>query len=98
MPALQALTGGIGGYYSFQMMPYRTLRFPGSKSASALPASIDQRYGYSQSPATILQYSTNNAVLGLRPFVDRVNPILVYAQNQVNAGVGPFKQGLNVYI
>lgn len=98
MPALQSVTGGIGGYYSFRMMPYRTLRFPGSENASALPASMDQRFGYSQSPGTILQISTNNAILGLRPFIDRGNPVLVYAQNQVNAGVGPFKQGLNVYI
>ena len=41
---------------------------------------------------------TNNAILGLRPFIDRANPVLVYAQHQVNAGVGPFKQGLNIYI
>ncbi len=98
MPALQSATGGIGGYYSFRMMPFRTLRFPGSERASAVPTSMDQRYGYTQSPATIPQYSTNNAILGLRPFIDRGNPALVYAQQQVNAGVGPFKQSLNVYI
>ena len=98
MPALQSATGGIGGYYSFRMMPFRTLRFPGSENASALPASMDQRYGYTQSPATIPQYSTNNAILGLRPFIDRGNPALVYAQQQVNAGLGPFKARLNGYI
>ena len=98
MAGLSSLNGGLGNYQAFRMMPYRTLRFPGSENASALPASMDQRYGYTQSPATIPQYSTNNAVLGLRPFVDRGNPVLVYAQHQVNAGVGPFKQGLNVYI
>ena len=59
---------------------------------------MDQRYGYTQSLATIPQYSTNNAILGLRPFIDRGNPALVYAQQQVNAGVGPFKARLNVYI
>ena len=98
MPALQSATGGIGGYYSFRMMPFRTLRFPGSENASALPASMDQRYGYTQSPATIPQYSTNNAILGLRPFIDRGNPALVYSPQQVNAGLGPFKARLNVYI
>ena len=98
MPALPTATTGFGGYYHFRMMPYRTLRFPGSENAAALPASMDKRYGYTEPPATIPQFSTNNAILGLRPFVDRGNPVLVYAQHQVNAGVGPFKQGLNVYI
>ena len=98
MAGLSSIAGGLGNYQAFQMIPYRTLRFPGSENASALPASMDQRFGYSQSPGTILQISTNNAILGLRPFIDRGNPVLVYAQHQVNAGVGPFKQGLNVYI
>ena len=46
MTALQSITGGLGSSHSFQMMSFRTLRFPGSRSARALPSSMDQRYGY----------------------------------------------------
>ena len=98
MPALPPATTGFGGYYHFRMMPYRTLRFPGSRSAQALPSSMDQRYGYHHVNMAKPQPGTHNAILGLRPFVDRGNPVLVYAQQQVNAGVGPFRPGLNVYI
>ena len=98
MTALQSITGGVGSSHSFQMMSFRTLRFPGSRSAQALPSSTDQRYGYYHVNMAKPQPGTHNAILGLRPFVDRGNPVLVYAQQQVNAGVGPFRPGLNVYI
>lgn len=98
MTSLQTITGGLGSSHSFRMMSYRSLRFPGSTSAQAVPSIMDQRYGYYHVNTAKPQPGTHNAVLGLRPFVDRGNPVLVYAQHQVNAGVGPFKSGLNVYI
>ncbi len=66
------------------MMPYRTLRFPGSSDAQAMPAAMDQRYGYRQSNVMIPQFNTHSAVLGLRPFIDRNNPVLTYVMHQAD--------------
>ena len=82
MAGLQSITGGLGSYQAFRMMPYRTLRFPGSSDAQAMPAAMDQRYGYRQSNVMIPQFNTHSAVLGLRPFIDRGNPILTYVMHQ----------------
>ena len=98
MAGLQSITGGLGSYQTFRMMPYRTLRFPGSSDAQAMPAAIDQRYGYRQPNVMIPQFNTHSAVLGLRPFIDRGNPVLTYVMHQANRGVGPFKPGLDIYV
>ena len=98
MAGLSSITGGLGVHRAFRMMPYRTLGFPGSREARAVPAAMDQRFGYHHVPMYRSQPSTHNAILGLRPFIDRGNPILHYAQHQANRGVGPFKAGLDIYI
>jgi hypothetical protein len=98
MAGLSSIAGGLGNYQAFRMMPYRTLRFPGSEFAQAIPAAMDQRYGYRQAPGPIAQYSTHSAVLGLRPFLDRGHPDLTYIKHQANRGVGPFKAGLDIYV
>ncbi len=98
MAGLSSITGGVGAYQSFRMMPYRTLRFPGAKDAQAIPAAMDQRFGYRQTPGPSLQFTTSSAVLGLRPFLDRGHPDLTYLKHQANAGVGPFKAGLDIYV
>ena len=98
MAGLSSITGGLGSYHAFRMMPYRTLRFPGSNDAQAMPAEMDQRYGYTKPPGMIPQFTTHNAVVGFRPFIDRGNPRLNYLMHQANAGVGPFKTGLDIYV
>ena len=98
MAGLSSLTGGLGNYQAFRMMPYRTLRFPGSEFAQAVPAAMDQRYGYRQPAGVIPQFLTHSAVLGLRPFIDRGHPQLTYIKHQANLGVGPFKPGLDIYV
>ena len=98
MARLSSLNGGLGNYQSFRMMPYRTLRFPGSEYAQAIPAAMDQRFGYRQPIGPVAQFPTHSAVLGLRPFIDRGNPVLTYVMHQANRGVGPFKPGLDIYV
>ncbi len=98
MAGLSSITGGVGAYQSFRMMPYRTLRFPGAKDAQAIPAAMDQRFGYRQTPGPSLQFTTHSAVLGLRPFLDRGHTDLTYLKHQANAGVWPFKAGLDIYV
>mgnify|MGYP001179809109 CR=1 FL=1 len=100
MSAVQSISSGFGRH-GFAMMPYRTIRFPGTKEAQAQPAAMDTRYAYRHvnSPLPVTpQFTTHSAVLGLRMFTDRGHPLLAYARWQVNSGVGPFKPNLDVYV
>jgi len=98
MTGVNSTTGAIGNYLAFRMMPYRTLRFPGSTDAQAIPAAMDQRFGYRQPVGPVAAFPTHSAVLGLRPFLDHGHPDLSYLKHQANTGVGPFKAGLDVYV
>ena len=98
MAGLQSITGGYGSFHAFRMMPYRSLGFPGSTEAKAVPASLDQRFGYHHVPMARPQYATHNATLGLRPFQDRNGAVMPYLRHQANMGLVPFKPGLNIYV
>ena len=98
MAGLSSIAGGLGNYQSFRMMTYRTLRFPGSEFAQAIPSAMDQRFGYHQPIGPVAQFPTHSAVLGLRPFLDHGHPDLTYIKHQANRGLGPFKAGLDIYV
>ena len=95
---MAAISSSWPSVYLYQAASYRTIRWPGQTQGQTLPASVDDRVGWTNTPSATRSNTPPNAIsasLVTRPWKDIGHPARQYMLFDQFIGVAPFGQNLN---